>query len=40
MTSAKQMLDKVFEFYDTIDVGIASAAVADYAPKVCGFRKN
>lgn len=33
VTSAKEMLDKVFEFYDTIDIGIASAAVADYAPK-------
>jgi phosphopantothenoylcysteine decarboxylase/phosphopantothenate--cysteine ligase len=26
-------LAKVFEFYDRIDIGIASAAVADYAPK-------
>lgn len=33
ITSAKEMLAKVFEFYDTIDIGIASAAVADYAPK-------
>lgn len=33
VTSAKEMLEKVFEFYDTIDIGIASAAVADYAPK-------
>lgn len=33
VTSAKEMLAKVFEFYDTIDIGIASAAVADYAPK-------
>ncbi len=24
---------KVFEFYEGIDIGIASAAVADYAPK-------
>jgi len=31
--SAKEMLAKVFEFYDSADVGIASAAVADYAPK-------
>ncbi|MDR4893778.1 MULTISPECIES: bifunctional phosphopantothenoylcysteine decarboxylase/phosphopantothenate--cysteine ligase CoaBC [unclassified Chryseobacterium] len=31
--SAKEMLAKVFEFYDRIDIGIASAAVADYAPK-------
>lgn len=33
VTSAKEMLSKVFEFYETIDIGIASAAVADYAPK-------
>lgn len=33
INSAKEMLAKVFEFYDTIDIGIASAAVADYAPK-------
>lgn len=33
VTSAKEMLSKVFEFYDKIDIGIASAAVADYAPK-------
>ncbi|KFF14475.1 phosphopantothenoylcysteine decarboxylase [Chryseobacterium soli] len=33
ITSAKEMLAKVFEFYDNIDIGIASAAVADYAPK-------
>ncbi|WP_415324477.1 bifunctional phosphopantothenoylcysteine decarboxylase/phosphopantothenate--cysteine ligase CoaBC [Chryseobacterium sp. MMS23-Vi53] len=33
VTSAQEMLSKVFEFYDKIDIGIASAAVADYAPK-------
>lgn len=33
VTSAKDMLAKVFEFYDTVDIGIASAAVADYTPK-------
>lgn len=33
VTSAKEMLTKVFEFYDSADIGIASAAVADYAPK-------
>ncbi|SEM60245.1 phosphopantothenoylcysteine decarboxylase / phosphopantothenate--cysteine ligase [Chryseobacterium taichungense] len=33
VTSAKEMLEKVFEFYDKADIGIASAAVADYAPK-------
>ncbi|ASW75492.1 phosphopantothenoylcysteine decarboxylase [Chryseobacterium piperi] len=32
VTSAKEMLDKVFEFYENTDVAIASAAVADYAP--------
>lgn len=33
VTSAKEMLTKVFEFYDHSDIAIASAAVADYAPK-------
>ncbi len=33
VTSAREMLDKVFEFYEAVDIGIASAAVADYAPK-------
>ncbi|WP_185207376.1 bifunctional phosphopantothenoylcysteine decarboxylase/phosphopantothenate--cysteine ligase CoaBC [Chryseobacterium sp. C3] len=33
VTSAKEMLSKVLEYYDTTDIGIASAAVADYAPK-------
>jgi len=33
VTSAKEMLEKVLEFYETTDIGIASAAVADYAPK-------
>jgi len=33
VTSAKEMLSKVLEFYDATDIGIASAAVADYAPK-------
>lgn len=33
VTSAKEMLSKVLEFYDKTDIGIASAAVADYAPK-------
>ena len=33
VTSAKEMLDKVFEFYEAVDIGIASAAVADYAPR-------
>ncbi|MBO6186269.1 MAG: bifunctional phosphopantothenoylcysteine decarboxylase/phosphopantothenate--cysteine ligase CoaBC [Chryseobacterium sp.] len=39
VTSAKEMLDKVFEYYETIDIGIASAAVADYAPKVVASEK-
>lgn len=39
ITSAKDMLSKVFEFYDRIDIGIASAAVADYAPKVVASEK-
>ena len=33
VTSAKEMLNEVFKHYDTVDVAIASAAVADYAPK-------
>ncbi|WP_262149946.1 bifunctional phosphopantothenoylcysteine decarboxylase/phosphopantothenate--cysteine ligase CoaBC [Chryseobacterium foetidum] len=39
VTSAKEMFDKVFEFYDTVDIGIASAAVADYTPKVVASEK-
>ncbi|PKF72908.1 bifunctional phosphopantothenoylcysteine decarboxylase/phosphopantothenate--cysteine ligase CoaBC [Chryseobacterium sp. PMSZPI] len=39
VTSAKEMLAKVFEFYDGIDIGIASAAVADYAPKEAAKEK-
>jgi len=31
--SAKEMFSKVFEFYENVDIAIASAAVADYAPK-------
>ena len=33
VTSAKEMFGKVFEFYEKVDIAIASAAVADYAPK-------
>ena len=33
VNTAKQMFEKVFEYYDTVDMAIASAAVADYAPK-------
>lgn len=39
ITSAKEMFDKVFEHYESIDIGIASAAVADYAPKVVASEK-
>jgi len=39
VTSAKEMFDKVFEFYDSADIGIASAAVADYTPKVVASEK-
>ncbi|QOW11218.1 bifunctional phosphopantothenoylcysteine decarboxylase/phosphopantothenate--cysteine ligase CoaBC [Kaistella flava (ex Peng et al. 2021)] len=33
VTSAKEMFAKVFEYYENTDIAIASAAVADYAPK-------
>lgn len=33
VTSAKEMFDEVFKYYENMDVAIASAAVADYAPK-------
>lgn len=33
VTSAKEMYNEVFKHYEKVDVGIASAAVADYAPK-------
>ncbi|KQS89928.1 bifunctional phosphopantothenoylcysteine decarboxylase/phosphopantothenate--cysteine ligase CoaBC [Chryseobacterium sp. Leaf394] len=39
VTSAKEMFNKVFEFYDRVDIGIASAAVADYTPKVVASEK-
>lgn len=39
VTSAKEMFSKVFEYFETIDVGIASAAVADYAPKIVASEK-
>ncbi|WP_312074930.1 bifunctional phosphopantothenoylcysteine decarboxylase/phosphopantothenate--cysteine ligase CoaBC [Chryseobacterium sp.] len=39
VVSAKEMFDKVFEFYETIDIGIASAAVADYTPKMVASEK-
>lgn len=39
VVSAKQMFDKVFEYYDEVDIAIASAAVADYAPKEAATEK-
>lgn len=33
VTSAKEMFEQVFNFYENVDITIASAAVADYAPK-------
>ncbi|WP_292009838.1 bifunctional phosphopantothenoylcysteine decarboxylase/phosphopantothenate--cysteine ligase CoaBC [Chryseobacterium sp.] len=33
VVSAKEMLEKVFQFYEKVDIAIGSAAVADYAPK-------
>lgn len=39
VTSAKEMFDKVFDYYDNADIAIASAAVADYAPKEIASEK-
>lgn len=39
VTSAKEMFDEVFKFYENVDIAIASAAVADYAPKVVATEK-
>ncbi len=33
VTSAKEMYDEVFQYYENVDFAIAAAAVADYAPK-------
>lgn len=33
VTSAKEMFTEVFKYYETSDIAIASAAVADYAPQ-------
>lgn len=33
VTSAKEMFDEVFKYYEKTDFAIAAAAVADYAPK-------
>lgn len=39
VTSAKEMFDKVFLFYDQVDIAIMSAAVADYTPKIVAREK-
>lgn len=37
--SAKEMYDEVFKCYEKVDIAIASAAVADYAPKIVAKEK-
>lgn len=39
VTSAKDMFDEVFRHYENVDIAIASAAVADYAPKEVASEK-
>lgn len=39
VTSAKEMYEEVFKHFDNVDIAIASAAVADYAPKVVANEK-
>ena len=39
VTSAKEMNDEVFKYYEKVDIAIASAAVADYAPKIVAKEK-
>lgn len=39
VTSAKEMYAKVFEYYRNVTIAIASAAVADYAPKEIATEK-
>ncbi|SDE46322.1 bifunctional phosphopantothenoylcysteine decarboxylase/phosphopantothenate--cysteine ligase CoaBC [Riemerella columbipharyngis] len=39
VTSAKEMYKAVFKFYENVDIAIASAAVADYAPKITSKEK-
>jgi len=39
VTTAKEMFEKVFQFYEKADIAIASAAVADYAPKEIATEK-
>ncbi len=39
ITSAKEMYDEVFKYYEKVDIAFASAAVADYAPKIVAKEK-
>lgn len=39
VTSAKEMYDEVFKFYENCDIAIMSAAVADYTPKIVAKEK-
>ena len=39
VTSAKEMYEEVFKYYEKVDIAIASAAVADYAPKIVAKEK-
>ena len=39
VTSAKEMFNEVFNYYENLDIAIASAAVADYAPKEIASEK-
>lgn len=39
VASASEMFEKVFDHYETADIAIASAAVADYAPKEVASEK-
>lgn len=39
VTSAKEMYSTVFQYFDEVDLAIASAAVADYTPKIVAKEK-
>ena len=39
VTSTKEMYSAVFQYFDEVDVAIASAAVADYTPKIVAKEK-
>jgi phosphopantothenoylcysteine decarboxylase/phosphopantothenate--cysteine ligase len=39
VTCAEEMYNAVFEHYDTVDIAIAAAAVADYKPSVVASQK-